>query len=322
MAVALSNPVDMFVKVHEPVNTPGVCDNKGSCLKLVEYLNKETFEDKPYYDTFFSHGEDYVSPVTAMRKIDNNHKKLKRNDDKFYMLSINPSQNEAAHLIRRVTGRDVTEFEQLKVEEQEKVLAELKRYSRNCMDLYAENFRREKVRSGEDLVYFGRVETERHYKNNDREVEEGRAKAGDRKPGLQLHIHIIVSRNDATQTVTLCPLANSRGSVNILNGKKGIIGFDRMEWKANCFDRFINMYDYKACWRYMENGEAHAWNYTPGANKAMSMAKSAILQNELRNERRMYDISFRLFRFVVSPQQAMLAEMRRGLGRLLSGREI
>lgn len=312
----------MFVKVHEPVNTPRVCDNKGSCLKLVEYLNKETFEDKPYYDTFFSHGEDYVSPVTAMRKIDNNHKKLKRNDDKFYMLSINPSQDEAAHLIRRVTGRDVTEFEQLKVEEQEKVLAELKRYSRNCMDLYAENFRREKVRSGKDLVYFGRVETERHYKNNDREVEEGRAKAGDRKPGLQLHIHIIVSRNDATQTVSLSPLAKSKGFVHTLDGRKVMIGFEHMEWKANCFDRFINMYDYKAYWRYMENGEEHAWNYTPGANEAMSMAKSAILQNELRNERRMFDISFRLFRFVVSPQQAMLAEMRRGLGRLLSGREI
>ena len=30
------------------------------------------------------------------------------------------------------------------------------------MDLYAENFRREKIRSGKDLVYFGRVETERH----------------------------------------------------------------------------------------------------------------------------------------------------------------
>lgn len=92
------------------------------------------------------------------------------------MLSINPSQDEAAHLIRKVTGKQVTEFEQLTVEEQEKVIHELKNYSRNCMDLYAENFRREKIKSGKDLVYLGRVETERHYRNSDEEVKEGQAK--------------------------------------------------------------------------------------------------------------------------------------------------
>ena len=53
-----------------------------------------------------------------------------KRDDKFYMLSINPSQDEAAHLIRKVTGKQVTEFEQLTVEEQEKVIHELKNYSR------------------------------------------------------------------------------------------------------------------------------------------------------------------------------------------------
>ncbi len=173
----------MFVKVHKPVNTPCVCDNKDRCRALVEYLLKESLEDKPYYDTFFSHEEDYVPPVTVMQKIDNNHKKLMKGDDKFYMLSINPSQDEAAHLIRKVTGKQVTEFEQLTVEEQEKVIHELKNYSRNCMDLYAENFRREKIKSGKDLVYFGRVETERHYRNSDEEVKEGQAKSGTGSPG-------------------------------------------------------------------------------------------------------------------------------------------
>ena len=60
----------MFVKVHKPVNTPCVCDNKDRCRALVEYLLKESLEDKPYYDTFFSHEEDYVPPVTVMQKID------------------------------------------------------------------------------------------------------------------------------------------------------------------------------------------------------------------------------------------------------------
>lgn len=310
----------MFVKVHKPVNTPCVCDNKDRCRALVEYLLKESLEDKPYYDTFFSHEEDYVAPVTVMQKIDNNHKRLKKRDDKFYMLSINPSQDEAAHLIRRVTGKQVAEFERLTVEEQEKVIHELKNYSRNCMDLYAENFRREKIRSGKDLVYFGRVETERHYRNSDEEVKEGRVKAGDRKPGLQLHVHIIVSRNDVTQTVTLCPLANSRGSVNILNGKKGIIGFDRMEWKARCADRFISMYGYKATHRYYEDGREHTYHYVPGKNEAMSMAKSAILQKEFRNERKMLDVSYRMFRFMVNPKQALIAEAKRLVKDALTGK--
>ena len=58
----------MFVKVHKPVNTPCVCDNKDRCRALVEYLLKESLEDKPYYDTFFSHEEDYVPPVTACKR--------------------------------------------------------------------------------------------------------------------------------------------------------------------------------------------------------------------------------------------------------------
>lgn len=150
----------MFVKVHKPVNTPCVCDNKDRCRALVEYLLKESLEDKPYYDTFFSHEEDYVPPVTVMQKIDSNHKKLMKGDDKFYMLSINPSQDEAAHLIRKVTGKQVTEFEQLTVEEQEKVIHELKNYSRNCMELYGPvcgefSQGEDKIRKGSCLFWKG-----------------------------------------------------------------------------------------------------------------------------------------------------------------------
>lgn len=310
----------MFVKVHKPVNTPCVCDNKDRCRALVEYLLKESLEDKPYYDTFFSHEEDYVPPVTVMQKIDSNHKKLMKGDDKFYMLSINPSQDEAAHLIRKVTGKQVTEFEQLTVEEQEKVIHELKNYSRNCMDLYAENFRREKIKSGKDLVYFGRVETERHYRNSDEEVKEGQAKSGDRKPGLQLHVHIIVSRNDVTQTVRLSPLARSKGSFNELNGKKVMVGFEHMEWKSRCADRFISMYGYKATHKYYEDGREHTYHYVPGKNEAMSMAKSAILQKEFRNERKMLDVSYRMFRFMVNPKQALIAEAKRLVKDALTGK--
>ena len=39
----------MYCSVHRPVNTPGVSDNKGSCLQLVEYLSKESNDERPYF---------------------------------------------------------------------------------------------------------------------------------------------------------------------------------------------------------------------------------------------------------------------------------
>ena len=94
----------MYCSVHRPVNTPGVSDNKGSCLQLVEYLSKESNDERPYFDTFFSQNLDFVSGNEVLHSIDNNHKTLKRKDDKFYMLSVNPSERELMHVIKKVTG--------------------------------------------------------------------------------------------------------------------------------------------------------------------------------------------------------------------------
>ena len=137
----------MYCKVHRPVNTPGVSDNKGKCVQLVEYLSKELKEERPYYDNFFSQKEDYVTPLTVMHHMDNNHRTLKRNDDKFYMLTINPSGEEQQHLIEKVTGEKTGEFPELSPEQQKEVLAEMKRLTRECMDEYARNFYREKILS-------------------------------------------------------------------------------------------------------------------------------------------------------------------------------
>lgn len=158
-----------------------------------------------------------------MHHMDNNHRTLKRNDDKFYMLTINPSGEEQQHLIEKVTGEKTGEFPELSPEQQKEVLAEMKRLTRECMDEYACNFYREKIRSGDDLVWYGRVETERHYKGDDPEVKAGKAKAGERKPGLQLHVHIIVSRMDRSQTVSLSPLSKSRGNRQVLDGRLSLI---------------------------------------------------------------------------------------------------
>ena len=310
----------MFVRIHKTSNMPGIRNHKGSSAMLITYLRDKCMASEEYYDNFFSHDMCHITPAEVIQRLDNNHRRLKRKDDKFYRIFICPSQEELADLIRQVTGQQVTEFEQLTMEEQIEVTDELKKFTILCMRCYSINFRREKIKGVEDILWFGRIGNARYYKGTDRDVKEGRAKSGDRKPGLQLHVHIIVSRNDVTQTVTLCPLANSRGSVNILNGKKGIIGFDRMEWKARCADRFISMYGYKATHRYYEDGREHTYHYVPGKNEAMSMAKSAILQKEFRNERKMLDVSYRMFRFMVNPKQAFIAEAKRLVKDALTGK--
>ena len=75
----------MYCKPHRPGNTPQVPDNKGKCTRLVDYLSKESQVERPYYDNFFSQQKDYVIPLTVKNHIDNNHRTLKSNDDKFYI---------------------------------------------------------------------------------------------------------------------------------------------------------------------------------------------------------------------------------------------
>ena len=52
----------------------------------------------------------------------------------------------------------------------------------------------------------------------------------------------------------------------------------------------------------------------------MSMDKSAILQKEFRNERKMLDVSYRMFRFMANPKQALIAEAKRLVKDALTGK--
>ena len=291
----------------------------------MEYLSKELKEERPYYDNFFSQKEDYVTPLTVMHHMDNNHRTLKRNDDKFYMLTINPSGEEQQHLIEKVTGEKTGEFPELSPEQQKEVLAEMKRLTRECMDEYARNFYREKIRSGDDLVWYGRVETERHYKGDDPEVKAGKAKAGERKPGLQLHVHIIVSRMDRSQTVSLSPLSKSRGNRQVLDGRDVVVGFDRSQWSARCASRFNRLYGYFPYCRSKDEGlkeYSGEWKVRNELrNETVSRIKREILHGEFREERRLYMNVCRLYRFVVNPRKAIIQELKRLGTDLLTGRE-
>ena len=134
-----------------------------------------------------------------------------------------------------------------------------------------------------DLVYYAKIETQRRYDGNtwDERLksdfkhnyrvrtkasdlrligEEAKAKEiekeyiknkdghvilpGNLKDGKNTHVHIVVSRRDKSQSISLSPMANSKGSQNKLNGKDVAIGFDRDNFKEKAEAAFDRQFDY------------------------------------------------------------------------------
>jgi len=209
----------MNVKISSSVGK--TYSNTKSCTDLVRYLEKENdlkkSEEKEF---FFSHENDMVRADEVIEIIDKAGKKqLGKDDDKFYHISISPSGKEQAHFNRNPEA--------------------LKEYTRACMDKYAENFG--KGLKGSDLIYFAKVEQERHHKGTDEEVKAGEKKTGELKDGDNMHVHIIVSRKTADHKKKISPLTNHK------NTEKGTVkgGFDRKEFYTQCEKQFDKQFNYQ-----------------------------------------------------------------------------
>lgn len=222
----------MFVKVNKPDKGA----NTGSCLKLTNYLNKDKNTE------FFSREERSVSVKSVVENVDKNTGQLGKNSNKFYMLSINPSQKELQHLV----GREATGFKDLSPEEFDKLKVKLESYTHNVMDIYAKNFDRANIKGGDDLMYYCRIETDRSYHHYDKEVKQGTKKEGDKKQGLNVHIHVIVSRKSKDGTTKLSPTAKSRGNKWDLQGKNVTRGFNHINFKIQSVNQFNSQFNYQS----------------------------------------------------------------------------
>lgn len=238
----------MFIRIHTPKTVQS--GNSGSCKDLVNYLEKENelegtkLQDQEF---FFSYDNERVGSNEAIHRIDKNVAKLGKKDAKFYMLSINPSQKEQEYLAEKVVGKKVKSLSEMNPGQREKFTIQLREYSRNVMESYAENFN--KGLEGKDLVYFGKVEHGRKYSRFDEVVKTGERKAGELKEGFQSHIHIVVSRKDATNKVKLSPFTNHRNSKNILDGREVQMGFDRKRFVQEGERKFDSQFGYQ---RYVQ----------------------------------------------------------------------
>ncbi len=236
----------MFVKVHGTKDYVG--GNTQSCSNLSKYLEKENEgKDLSQSEYFFNNDSERVTVSKVIQNIDNNvnSRFLNETQAKFYMLSINPSQYELQHMAKLATGgREISNLSEMSSAEQVRYNSNFKEYVNKTMDNYARNFNR--GISVDNILYYAKIEQERTFKGTDQDVKNGLARIGEKKPGLQTHAHVIVSRMDKEMSMSLSPLSNSRGSAkHQLNGQNVQVGFNRDNFKELAERSFDEQFNYQ-----------------------------------------------------------------------------
>lgn len=183
--------------------------NQGSCHSLVNYLQHEDLKrenDGEKIEPFFSHTEE-VAAHKIIELIDNNKKKLCRDEAKFFMITYSPSKEELKHLGNSSNGQS----------------EKIKDFVRNgLMQTYAENFK--KGLNAEDLLYFAKIHHSRKTSEDDQ----------------NLHVHVLVSRKSVDGRLKISPQTNHR------NTQQGAVkgGFIRTEFYKNAENSFDKQFLY------------------------------------------------------------------------------
>lgn len=209
-------------------------NNKGSSGALVNYLEKENDlkngkNSVSDYENWFNGVRNDIKRQEVRVKIDNNVAKLGRDDSKFFLINISPSQKELEHLFKQYGEGSAKK--------------KLKELAVKIMDEYAKNFKRAGIITNNNLLWFGKVENYRYYKHTDKEVKNGLKQKGDRKEGRQMHVQVIVSRKDLSNTVKLSPQNTSKGKNKEHSARLG--QFNRSAFKQSGEDVFDNLFNFE-----------------------------------------------------------------------------
>ena len=248
----------------------------------VAYLEKEN-EDRSTEDKerFFDQNNDRVEPDQVIKEIDGNTAKLKKKEPKFYALTINPSQRELRHIDndpeklrlyvrevmrdyaaafhreRKVTVDDIKYFAKIEHERRfkgfDRQVKENQPYRARIAKL--ENDLR-KLERGEITANAKAIQNEikQLIRDAPHKMDGVPIKQGMRKPGLQTHIHIIVSRKDAENKLSLSPGSRYVESEASLNGQTVKRGFNRNHFYDQAGKRFDALFQYHR--NYVETYQA------------------------------------------------------------------
>ena len=232
------------------------------------YLEKEN-EDKSIEDMeqFFNQYESEISNEEVIAEIDKNTYKLKKVEPKFYSITVNPSAYELRHLqnhsmdLKIYTREIIKDYaasfyrdtpvsvDQIKyyakIEYErtykgtDKAIQENAPFHGKIMRLKNEI---QQIKSGELVGNINQKmkEIKQLEKNAPHQINGQMILQGMAKEGSQSHIHIIVSRMDNTNRLSLSPGSKYKASEVVFNGVKTKRGFDRDKFftaSEKTFDR-------------------------------------------------------------------------------------
>lgn len=243
---------------------------------FVAYLEKENqgFEQEEM-EHFFNQYGDEISAKEVVKEIDGNTAKLKKKEPKFYSLTVSPSKYElrqlqnnredlkqytraimkdyAASFNREINGKPITVDNikyYAKIEHQrtfkgtDKQVRENQPFATKILNLKNEVRKVERGELDGNIkkleMQISKLETQAPHQQNGKRIVQGMQKAGN-----QSHIHIVVSRKDMSNSVSLSPGSKYKASEVMMNGKLVKRGFDRDSFFAKAEQTFDSTFKYK-----------------------------------------------------------------------------
>ncbi|TXD83428.1 mobilization protein [Subsaximicrobium wynnwilliamsii] len=243
---------------------------------FVGYLEKENQGlEEGDMEHFFNQYGDEISAEEVIKDIDGNAAKLKKSEPKFYSITVSPSKYELNRL--QNSSEDLKKYtRELMKDYVESFNREINGLPISIDDIkyYAKiehqrSFKGTDIQIKENQSYATKI---LQLKTEIRNVQDGRAEGninkmqkevsklekqaphqqdgkrivqGMPKAGNQSHIHIIVSRKDASNTFSLSPGSKHKASEVEMHGKNVKRGFDRDKFFTSAEKTFDKTFGYQ-----------------------------------------------------------------------------
>jgi hypothetical protein len=251
-------------------------DYSQSSADFAEYLEKENQGlEQEDVEHFFNQYGDEIEAKEVVKEIDSNTAKLKKKEPKFYSITVSPSKYElrklqnnsedlkkytraimndyATSFNREINGKPITVDDIkyfAKIEHQRTFKRTDKQVKEN------QPFATKILQLKSDIRKIGNHQLDGNINKMKSQITKLEAKAphqqngkrivqGMKKEGNQSHIHIIVSRKDASNAVSLSPGSKYKASEVMMNGKLVKRGFDRDSFFTKAETTFDKTFGYK-----------------------------------------------------------------------------
>lgn len=251
-------------------------DFSHSSADFAEYLEKENQGlEEDSMEHFFNQYGDEIEAKDVVKEIDDNTAKLKKKEPKFYSITVSPSKYElrqlqnnsedlktytraimndyATSFNREINGKPITVDDIIyfaKIEHQrtfkgtDKQVKENQAFASKILQLKTDIRKIERHQLEGNIKkmtsQISKLEAEAPHQQNGKRIVQGMIKDGN-----QSHIHIIVSRKDASNSVSLSPGSKYIASQVVMHGQVVKRGFDRDAFFTKAERTFDKTFGYK-----------------------------------------------------------------------------